>query len=249
MEAQQHPEDLVAAYVLGATGPDETAEVEQHLATCAQCRRLEQDLRAVESLLPNLADEVEPSTALKSRLMAAIAQEPPRQQTPDDAPPPTPPIAFAERAQARRAAPNRSMWLAVAAMLALIVAGALIYRQRNTAEQPTRQYAVAGTPAMRSVRGTIKYYQSGQKLQLDLQGLKAIPGSKVYELWLIHATKSGKLLSALGVTGFRPSADGTATVTLSGHDVPAYQLAGLTVERAPLSRVPTLPIVATASLS
>ncbi|HZS85994.1 MAG TPA: zf-HC2 domain-containing protein, partial [Chloroflexota bacterium] len=67
MEAQQHPEDLVAAYVLGAAGADEVAEVERHLETCAQCRQLEEDLRSVEALLPDLAGEVEPPPALKSR--------------------------------------------------------------------------------------------------------------------------------------------------------------------------------------
>ncbi len=250
MEAQQHPEDLVAAYVLGAAGADEVAEVERHLETCAQCRQLEEDLRSVEALLPDLAGEVEPPPALKSRLMAAIAQEAPRQQaTPDDERPPAPPIAFAERARARRPGANRWPWLAVAAVLALVVAGALIYRLLNTTEQPTKQYAMAGTPSMPSIHGTIKYYRTGQRLELDLHGLKAIPSSKVYELWLIRATPSGKVESALGVTGFSPSADGTATVKLSGHVVPAYQLAGLTIERAPLSRVPTTPMVAKALLN
>jgi len=78
MDEQRHAHDLVAAYVLGATTPAESAMVEEHLTTCARCRRLRDDLREVVSVLPELAGERTPPPTLKARVMAAIEAEPVR---------------------------------------------------------------------------------------------------------------------------------------------------------------------------
>ena len=66
----------------------------------------------------------------------------------------------------------------------------------------------------------------------------------VYELWLIRGTRVAR-----GVAEFRPRPNGTGHLTLRGYAVPGYTLAGLTIERAPGSKTPTMPIVATAPLS
>ncbi len=78
IDEQRHAHDLVAAYVLGATTPAESAMVEEHLTSCARCRRLEEELGAVVSVLPELAGERTPPPALKARVMAAIEAEPVR---------------------------------------------------------------------------------------------------------------------------------------------------------------------------
>ncbi len=78
IDEQRHAHDLVAAYVLGATAPAESAMVEEHLTSCARCRRLEDELREVVLVLPELAGERTPPPALKARVMAAIEAEPGR---------------------------------------------------------------------------------------------------------------------------------------------------------------------------
>jgi len=78
IDEQRHAHDLVAAYVLGATTPAESAMVEEHLTSCARCRRLEDELGAVVSVLPELAGERTPPPALKARVMSAIEAEPVR---------------------------------------------------------------------------------------------------------------------------------------------------------------------------
>ena len=61
---EQHTHDLLAAYVLSAVTPDEAALVQQHLAGCASCQRLERELRAVASVLPELAGDLTPQQTL-----------------------------------------------------------------------------------------------------------------------------------------------------------------------------------------
>jgi len=78
IDEQRHAHDLVAAYVLGATTPAESAMVEEHLTSCARCRRLADELREVVLVLPELAGERTPPPALKARVMAAIEADPVR---------------------------------------------------------------------------------------------------------------------------------------------------------------------------
>jgi anti-sigma-K factor RskA len=263
MDEQGHDQDLVAAYVLGAVDASEAAQVAEHLATCAECRRLESELRDVEAVLPALAGERTPPPALKAHLMAVIEAEArgettgpisgpapapgvrqPQPQPPDGAAPPA-----VEPLPLRPRAPYRA-WrvgplLAVAAVIALVAIGIAAWRLLAPGQvQPPRQYAMRGTAAEPSIRGTLTYYPDGRRLDLDLHGLRRLPPHRVYELWLIrtHGTSAVK-----GITVFRPTANGTAHLTLTGQNVPAYNLAGLTVERS-FALKPTLPIGATATL-
>lgn len=258
MDDQYHVQDLVAAYVLGAVTPDEATLVEEHLTTCAECRALADDLREVEALLPNLAGEMEPTPALKSRIMAAVAAEP-RGAAPANAPaapdgahpastPPVAPLPLRPRQTqpARRADPR--IYAAIAAVVVVAIAAAVILRALTASPGPTKVYAVGGTPTMPTIKGSLSYYKGDNHATLDLAGLKQIPSNKVYELWLVHVN-AGKVVSALGVVAFRPDAQGKVALTVRGHKVPDYQLAGFTVERAPIAKVPTFPMVAQALLA
>lgn len=260
MDDQYHVHDLVAAYVLGAVTPEEEREVVEHLASCAECRQLADELREVEQMLPSLAGELAPSPQLKSRIMAAVYAQPhavggadipavPHDDAPHMAPQrppaigratPVPPLPF----RARRLSPL----LAVAAALVLVVAGAVIYRLLQPGGSgPTRSFPVVAA-AIPSISGTLDYYKDGNKVALSLKGLKQLPANRVYEFWLVKL-RNGKPVHADGIVAFRPTADGTYAANLSGHNVPAYQLAGFTIERAPMARTPTFPLVAQAKLT
>jgi anti-sigma-K factor RskA len=242
-------QDLVAAYVLGAVTNDEAAEIEQHLPTCPECRRLERELREVKEMLPALAAEAEPSAALKTRLMAAVAAEP---RSPGHQPIPlrrdSGPTEPAPEVERRAPIPPRARWsprmwpiLAVAAMVLVVIAGVAVWRALNSTP-PTVHFAMKGTAAMASVRGTLAYDRSNEHLTLQVSGLRRIPATKVYELWLVRV--KGATLEPTAIGEFSPGASGKAQLTASGHDVTTYNLAALTIERAPGSATPTFPLIA-----
>ena len=66
--------DLLEAYTLDVLEPDERHAVQQHLATCTDCRRLADDLAATVDLLPlalAAASPLRPPTDLKDRVLHA----------------------------------------------------------------------------------------------------------------------------------------------------------------------------------
>jgi anti-sigma factor RsiW len=173
-DEQHHIEDLLAAYVLGAVTPVEAALVEEHLATCDACRRLEGELREVEALLPALAGDEAPSPGLKVRLMAIVQAE---AQAPDSSSfgdaartadvagsggaareglrlvPPSPARHGVDGAPPRSGHAARTLasrrvtaLLALAAMAALVVLSVQLWRSSGGSRpRPTTEYAVGGT--------------------------------------------------------------------------------------------------------
>lgn len=264
MDDHYHVHDLVAAYVLGAVTPEEERAVVEHLAGCAECRQLAAELREVEQMLPSLAGELAPSPQLKSRLMAAVYAEPRAADGGVDihaAPPGAARMALEDppaRARTTPVAPaplplpfrsrRLSPLLAVAAALVLVVAAAAMYRLLQPGgPTPTRSFRVV-SQAMPSISGTMAYYKDGNKVDLNLKGLKQLPANRVYEFWLVKL-RNNKPVRADGIVAFRPRANGTYATTLAGQNVPAYQLAGFTIERAPMATTPTFPLVAQALLT
>jgi anti-sigma-K factor RskA len=272
-DEQHHIEDLLAAYVLGAVTPVEAARVEEHLATCDACRRLEDELREVEALLPVLAGDEAPSPGLKARLMAIVqaeaqapasssfggasptadaagtsgaAREGLRLVPPSRAPHGPDGVVRRGGPVARTLASRRvTALLALAAMAALAVLGVQLWRSSGGAQsRPTSEYAVGGTATQPAIGGSLLYYADGARIEIDLHGLKTLPARRVYEVWLIR----GHYRVVIGIGTFRPEAHGTIRFTTSGENVHNYTLACLTVERAPRATRPTLPLVAMATI-
>jgi anti-sigma-K factor RskA len=81
--------ELLEAYVLGALDGDEQAAIEQHLATCGECRHLAAELADVVTLLPaavSVASSARPTETLKSQILQAIETSAPP-ATPTDTTP------------------------------------------------------------------------------------------------------------------------------------------------------------------
>ncbi len=258
-EEQYHVHDLLAAYVLEAVTPLEATLVEEHLATCALCRRQESEFREVERILPRLAGELAPPAALKSRLMSIVEAEPRSRDGADTAlgetreaehvasiaavAPQRPTAPHTRWSAARRFTPI----LAAAAVLTLAILGAGLWLALGGGTQrPTYTYAVASTAPGQQDLGTLAYYQEGKRLELTMHGLTKTDASHVYELWLIRV-QGGKPVAVKGVNVF-PAPDGTGHLSASGQDIRGYNTAGLTVERHFSPNKPTPPIVATATI-
>jgi anti-sigma-K factor RskA len=93
--------------------------------------------------------------------------------------------------------------------------------------------ALSGGPAGKKLALTVR--PSGTA-QLAVSGFDPAPAGKVYEVWVIQA---GKPLPAAVFT----SGGKTVLVRLT-RPVPKGSTVAITLERAPLSRTPTLPILA-----
>jgi anti-sigma-K factor RskA len=61
--------ELSGAYALDAVTPDEARIIEEHLAGCASCGALVADLRSTVRVLPYSCEMVDPSPALKRRIL------------------------------------------------------------------------------------------------------------------------------------------------------------------------------------
>ena len=268
MDMHEEMRDLVAAYVLGAVDSNEASQVEQHLVGCVDCRHLEGELHQVAEALPAFVDERDPSPALRSRLMAIVSAEAgeawvsgaeqiddargPRRTEPRETAPPGatempdgPPAMPLPLRLTRRQWPPAS-WPAVAAAVVLVAIGVAAWQLLSPGQvQPTRVYAVKDT-GRGTISGQLRYYQSGNRLDLNVHGLRPLTGGSVYELWLIR-TRGGRIVSVDGLGAFRPGSDGIGSITLTGYPVPSFQIAGLTVQKS-LATTPTLPIVAESQL-
>lgn len=67
--------ESLGAYILDALSPEEHAEVEAHLRTCAECSEEVASLSGVGNSLALLAEERDPPPGLRLRLMAIVEHE------------------------------------------------------------------------------------------------------------------------------------------------------------------------------
>lgn len=124
-----HDHDLLNSrlsdYVFGWVSADERRTIEEHVRGCAECQRELAELELVMQRLAQVPEPVTPPAALKGKVLDRLARE--RQGTTRTAV--VTPIA-------RPKPVWRTAWLAAAAALILVLAGALavsIARQRETA--------------------------------------------------------------------------------------------------------------------
>jgi anti-sigma factor RsiW len=71
--AQIHPN--LPAFVLGGLEPEEAAEVEDHLASCSDCRRELEELRKVNRALEAAPPPANPPSHLKDEILSQVRAE------------------------------------------------------------------------------------------------------------------------------------------------------------------------------
>ena len=223
MAAHEQFADDLALYALDALDGTQKAVIEQHVKTCAACRRELETLRGDMSLLALSAAGPHPPQRSRDRLMSAIEAE--RPVVPE------------------RAAVSSGDWfgrLGWTAAAAVLIAGALLMndaKEKNAAlqreiaglkaktaaqdaalERVRSEFAAFFGPEIQPVtlevpnghpqpQGKAIYVQSSGKLLFLASNLPALPDDKAYELWVIPTT--GNPLPA-GV--FRPDNKGSGLV-------------------------------------
>jgi len=250
--SRPEPHTLVGAYVLDALGPADRSRFERHLARCEQCAQEIPGLAEVTARLAGAA-VTEPPPALTQRALAAAART--RQL------PPLPSAAgSARQAVGIWAARRRRAWLpglALAVAGLMMVLAVFLGLAARGAQHQLRQdqlggHAIAAVLTARdahmvsakvSTGGTATIVMSGREhaLVFAANGLRVLPASRCYELWL------------MGPGGDKPAGmlpgprDGmTGPVLASG--LQSGDRLGLTIEPAGGSSHPTAPVIALIAL-
>jgi anti-sigma-K factor RskA len=189
--------DQAAPYVLGALSPAERDAFELHLAECSACAADVRGLSAVADAIGATVTPAEPPAAVRGRLIAAI-----RSGEPDRATVPVVRVA------------SVAPWLALAASLALVAAGALTYaiHLRGVVAESQRAAAVltapdvarvdlAGQPAAPDASARA-FWSRSRGVVFTGSHLPALPAGRVYQLWAVGPQAP----TSLGL--LRPDTDG-----------------------------------------
>ena len=205
---KREPHTLAGAYAMDAISEPDRARFEAHLARCQECAQEIASLREATARLAG-ATAVTPPPGLKERVMAAAAMT--RQQPPvtSDA---EPPARSAWTALARPGAWLRALagrtWrvrlgVAAGAVAAVVVLSAAVVfgvssgtmrQQLNQAQVSSQQIAAVLTAQdaimmTGTVTGggtaTIVMSHARHALVFTAAGLRPLPASRGYELWLI----------------------------------------------------------------
>jgi len=254
MTAHEQFADDLALYALDALDSTQREMLEEHLDSCASCRRELESLRGDMALLALSTAGPHPPQRSRDRLMAAIAAEQP--------------AVVPTRSAGAISVRGWFGWLGWMAAAAMLVAAATLVNdtrgknealqgeiaglQTKTAAQDAElqrvrdEFAKFSGPDAQSVtlvvakdhpqpQGKAIYVQSSGKLLFVASNLPALPDDKAYELWLLPSV--GNPLPA-GV--FRPDAKGSGVVVNPplGAGVSAKGFA-ITVEPKEGSAAPT----------
>lgn len=221
--------DLIPAYALNSLDADETELVTRHLASCAGCRRELAAYESVVDVLPLAAPEIEPSGALKGRLMRQIRAAPGEKA----ASPQTTPSRWQQFILVMSDFLAGPRWrpIAVLVVLVILIGSFFVWRQSNL---PSAEFVLTATEAAPGAQGVIEVMANGRQATLTVTGLPELDPARQYQLWLI---KDGQRISG-GVFSVR--ADGSQTITIDApQPVPDYAAYGITIEPAGGSPGPT----------
>jgi hypothetical protein len=258
MKTHEQFADDLALYALDELTGVERQELEDHLQSCAACRRELHALRGDLGLLGLTSSGPQPPARSKDRLMRAIAAEPRGVSLPDTA-------------------PRRSLWAMLVptfAALGLLLVVVVLWRgnglmkdqlaelgnrnqdQSIQLEQMNQQLTLLTSPdavhvalnpqkAPKQPSGTAIFSPSQKRMIFMASNLGPVPEGKAYELWIIPST--GAPIAA-GV--FKPDDHGNAI--MMDHKMPEGVEAkafAITIENQEGSDKPTSPIVLMGAVS
>lgn len=232
MNSEQHPFDLLPAYVLGSLDDEEALQVSEHLSSCVTCRAELQAFEQVVNDLPLAIDLTEPPDELKGRIMAQASKE-------HD-------TGYSEGGQSlwdrisqsiRSSAPA---WGLIGLVLILILglSNAVLWgrlnRIENVAQNVLFSIPMQGTDATPQAVGMLVVSLDGEHGTLIVDGLPALDKVSQYQLWLI---RDGQRTSG-GVFSVDEEGYGSLWVS-SPEPLLDFQAFGVTVEPAGGSPGPT----------
>jgi anti-sigma factor RsiW len=253
-DRQPEPHTLAGAYAMDALDGTDRARFERHMERCEECTREVAGLHEATARLAAAA-ALRPPAALRAQLLADTART--RQLPPVTCPAPAGtahhrgpagPGRRPGRILTRVRAPRLAVVLAVVAVLAAVAVWAGGTEGRAPTAGPPRQshdiVSVLTAPDVTVLSGRVRtggtatVMMSGRERMLVFAaaGLRPLPGSQCYELWLMGPGRDRRA----GLLPM-PSHGMSGPVVASGLR-PGDRL-GLTVEPATGSRRPSSPMI------
>jgi anti-sigma-K factor RskA len=238
-------DELGAAFALGALEPDEARAVAEHLATCPEPHIEVRSLLGIEQVLGVSLEPVQPSAALRDRVMASIERAP-QERGAAAVRPPAPAKRRERRGWLDWLSPRVARPLALATMVALIAVGAVgLNLQAQLAERDEALRAVANAIASGQTAFRVEG-DAGRGYVVDTPGdgavlvvaeLALLPADKIYELWLLDAEGT-----PVAVGTFTPSDTEVAVVQLE-RDLAGYATFAVTVEASRVDAPTSQPVM------
>jgi anti-sigma-K factor RskA len=218
--------DEVAAHLLGALEPEETARLEGHLAECDECREWLEWLRLSAEVLPESVPQLEPPPQLRTRLMGEVRES---AEQPREVP---------VRRGRLRGWLTRPAAVALGAV-ALVAAGVAGY-ELGTGGGGTASTTLTGPQAKSGALAKLE--RSGDGGTLQVSGLAQLPRSQVYQAWV---QRNGHMEPS-SLFAARSNGRGTAAIP---HGLDGAQAVVVTVEPHGGSPQPTSPPLVSVPLS
>ncbi|MFI8001664.1 anti-sigma factor domain-containing protein [Streptomyces sp. NPDC086010] len=198
------PHESSAAYVLHALPDEERRAFEAHMAECESCRREVADLRETAALLGRSTAEPPPD-ALRERVLGRVATTP---QDPEPDPgtgAPRDPGPRAGTGRPGRRSPVRSLKLALAASVAVILVclglAGWQHREASDARASARHYEqrqanltkvltapdvrLASQGLVEGATASVTFSRSEDTATLAVSGLPRLPEGRTYEAWFM----------------------------------------------------------------
>lgn len=180
-EQDEHVDNLIDAYALGALEPDEVARVERHLETCDACRALLDAVRAVTSDLLLAVPQAAPPPALRGRILSRIH---------DEAQPASRPVDHAPAPQAETARPGP-----MGRLLRSLFGGETPEIADSDADTLLRDLLLDPEVTIRPIAGAEHASQASARFVgaparhegvVLTQGLRPLDAQHAYQVWLLR---------------------------------------------------------------
>jgi anti-sigma-K factor RskA len=188
--AQIHPN--LPAFVLGGLEPEEAAEVEDHLASCSDCRRELEELRKVNRALEAAPPPANPPSHLKDEILSQVRAEQRYLSSEDES-------SVAEERASSTSARSKNLRIvlssaAAAAVVAFVAIGVFFGFLRE--EPPVATIQLVPTP--QEAAGLEGYWgvaeirpqpSGNQQVELKLNNFEQPKPNSYYELWFVSGER------------------------------------------------------------
>ena len=234
----EHWNDDLAAYMLGALEPEETAELERHAEGCERCREQLRWLAPAVQALPDSIKRLQPPRELRARILAEVRSDAAAAARSSSARPGSTAALLGRLSAWLRGAGLRSggrrpaVGLAAVALIVAAIAGYAIGSGGSGDGTSTSTVAVGHPPGL-----SARVIREGDRGTLHLADVKKLPENRVLEAWV---RRDGEVEPVRKL--FVPDRRGSASTTLG--DMRDVDLVMVTTEPAGGSESPTSsPIV------
>lgn len=224
-------QDDLAAYVLGALGPDEARELERHMEGCEHCAAALRWLMPAAQALPESVEQVEPPSSLRTKVIGEA-----RRDAADQSDSWRRRLAAALRGSGRGPVALRPALGMLAVLLVAVVAGIAI--GDGGSEQGGGGSTVVSGKAPGVVAKVVRDEAEGT---LFLSNVEPLHGDRVLEAWV---QRDGEVTPVRSL--FAPDDEGNATTALP--NMKGVEAVMVTIEPSGGSEQPTSDPIATVAM-